>query len=418
MKRRALLLASGATLLLGLRTPARAVAVVAVRVWPAPDYTRVAIEHDTAGLSFKTHLLTAPDRLVVDLEGLTLNPTLKDLVARIQANDPYISQVRVGQFLPTTVRLVFDLKQTIKPSVFTLPPIAQYQHRVVIDLYPTEEQDPLLAFLKSYESQAAETTPSAPSATPAAPAPSDQLAAKPQAVDRLVTVALDPGHGGEDPGAIGKRGTREKDVVLRIARRLKREIDKEPGMRAFLTRDGDYFVPLSRRVQKARQVRADLMVSIHADAWVSPKARGSSVYVLSERGATSAAARWMAQKENAADGIGGVRLMGRDQQLAQTLLDMSTTAQIKDSLKLGQAVLGQMKRVNSLHKQQVEQAGFAVLKAPDTPSILVETAFISNPEEEQRLRDEQYQHEMAQALLNGIKASLAQNPPLAKSRLM
>ena len=418
MKRRALLLASGATLLLGLRTPARAVAVVAVRVWPAPDYTRVAIEHDTAGLSFKTHLLTAPDRLVVDLEGLTLNPTLKDLVARIQANDPYISQVRVGQFLPTTVRLVFDLKQTIKPSVFTLPPIAQYQHRVVIDLYPTEEQDPLLAFLKSYESQAAETTPSAPSATPAAPAPSDQLAAKPQAVDRLVTVALDPGHGGEDPGAIGKRGTREKDVVLRIARRLKREIDKEPGMRAFLTRDGDYFVPLGRRVQKARQVRADLMVSIHADAWVSPKARGSSVYVLSERGATSAAARWMAQKENAADGIGGVRLMGRDQQLAQTLLDMSTTAQIKDSLKLGQAVLGQMKRVNSLHKQQVEQAGFAVLKAPDTPSILVETAFISNPEEEQRLRDEQYQHEMAQALLNGIKAYLAQNPPLAKSRLM
>ncbi|MFZ9122661.1 MAG: N-acetylmuramoyl-L-alanine amidase, partial [Burkholderiaceae bacterium] len=281
MKRRALLLASGATLLLGLRTPARAVAVVAVRVWPAPDYTRVAIEHDTAGLSFKTHLLTAPDRLVVDLEGLTLNPTLKDLVARIQANDPYISQVRVGQFLPTTVRLVFDLKQTIKPSVFTLPPIAQYQHRVVIDLYPTEEQDPLLPFLKSYESQAAETTPSAPSATPAAPAPSDQLAAKPQAVDRLVTVALDPGHGGEDPGAIGKRGTREKDVVLRIARRLKREIDKEPGMRAFLTRDGDYFVPLGRRVQKARQVRADLMVSIHADAWVSPKARGSSVYVLS-----------------------------------------------------------------------------------------------------------------------------------------
>lgn len=418
MKRRQILLASGATLLLGLRTPAHAVAVVAVRVWPAPDYTRVAIEHDTAGLSFKTHLLTAPDRLVVDLEGLTLNPTLKDLVARIQANDPYIAQVRVGQFLPTTVRLVFDLKQTIKPSVFTLPPIAQYQHRVVIDLYPTEERDPLLAFLKSYESQAAEAAPSAPTAPPAAPAPSDRLATKPPTIDRLVTVALDPGHGGEDPGAIGKRGTREKDVVLRIARRLKREIDKEPGMRAFLTRDGDYFVPLGRRVQKARQVRADLMVSIHADAWVSPKARGSSVYVLSQRGATSAAARWMAQKENAADGIGGVRLMGQDQQLAQTLLDMSTTAQIKDSLKLGQAVLGQMKRVNSLHKQQVEQAGFAVLKAPDIPSILVETAFISNPEEEKRLRDENYQQEMAQALLNGIKAYLAQNPPLAKSRLM
>jgi N-acetylmuramoyl-L-alanine amidase len=237
-------------------------------------------------------------------------------------------------------------------------------------------------------------------------------------VHRLVTIALDPGHGGEDPGAIGRQGTREKDVVLRIARLLKKEIDGEPGMRAFLTRDGDYFVSLSRRVQKARQVRADLMVSIHADAWVSPKARGSSVYALSDRGATSAAARWMAQKENSADGIGGVRLMGKDSQLAQTLLDMSTTAQIKDSLKLGQAVLGQMKRVNSLHKQQVEQAGFAVLRAPDIPSILVETAFISNPQEEQRLRDDGYQQEMARALASGIKAYFAQNPPLATSRMM
>ncbi|MDP4576649.1 MAG: N-acetylmuramoyl-L-alanine amidase [Burkholderiaceae bacterium] len=409
MKRRDLLLASGATLLLGLKTPAHALAVVAVRVWPAPDYTRVAIEHDTPGLSYKTHLLTAPDRLVVDLEGLSLNPTLRDLVARIQANDPYIAQVRVGQFLPTTVRLVFDLKQTIRPSVFTLPPVAQYQHRLVLDLYPIEEQDPLLAFLKGYEEQQAST-----------PSPTDPpVAARgPAQVHRLVTVALDPGHGGEDPGAIGRRGTREKDVVLRIARLLKKEIDREPGMRAFLTRDGDYFVPLSRRVQKARQVRADLMVSIHADAWVSPKARGSSVYALSDRGATSAAARWMAQKENSADGIGGIRLMGKDSQLAQTLLDMSTTAQIKDSLKLGQSVLGQMKRVNSLHKQQVEQAGFAVLRAPDIPSILVETAFISNPQEEQRLRDHGYQQEMARALASGIKAYFAQNPPLAKSRMM
>ena len=346
---------------------------------------------------------------MVDLEGLSLNPTLRDLVARIQANDPYIAQVRVGQFLPTTVRLVFDLKQTIRPSVFTLPPVAQYQHRLVLDLYPIEEQDPLLAFLKGYEEQQAST-----------PSPTDPpVAARgPAQVHRVVTVALDPGHGGEDPGAIGRRGTREKDVVLRIARLLKKEIDREPGMRAFLTRDGDYFVPLSRRVQKARQVRADLMVSIHADAWVSPKARGSSVYALSDRGATSAAARWMAQKENSADGIGGIRLMGKDSQLAQTLLDMSTTAQIKDSLKLGQSVLGQMKRVNSLHKQQVEQAGFAVLRAPDIPSILVETAFISNPQEEQRLRDHGYQQEMARALASGIKAYFAQNPPLAKSRMM
>lgn len=427
MKRRSLLLGSGGALLLGLFGPSGALSVAAVRVWPANDYTRVTIEHDSKTLAFKTSLLTAPDRLVVDLEGLQLSPMLKELVARIQPNDPFIAQVRVGQYQANTVRLVFDLKQGIRPQVFTLEPVGLYQHRLVIDLYPTQEVDPLLAFLQSYEQDRSQSGKAAPpeeppkqsaQAGPSEAKPSPAPGGKKPTVSRLVTIALDPGHGGEDPGAVGKGGTREKDVVLRIARLLKSELDSQPGVRTYLTRDDDYFVPLGRRVEKARRVGADLMVSIHADAWVSPKAKGSSVYVLSQRGATSAAARWMAQKENASDAIGGIKLGSGDQQLQQTLLDMSTTAQIKDSLKLGNAVLRHIKGVNELHKQQVEQAGFAVLKAPDIPSILVETAFISNPEEEKRLRDMRYQQEMARALRRGIVQYLEQNPPLSKSRLM
>lgn len=427
MKRRSLLFGSGGALLLGLFGPSGALSVAAVRVWPANDYTRVTIEHDSKTLAFKTSLLTAPDRLVVDLEGLQLSPMLKELVARIQPNDPFIAQVRVGQYQVNTVRLVFDLKQGIRPQVFTLEPVGLYQHRLVIDLYPTQEVDPLLAFLQSYEQDRSQSAKAAPleeppkqsaQAGPSEAKPSPAPGGKKPTVSRLVTIALDPGHGGEDPGAVGKGGTREKDVVLRIARLLKSELDSQPGVRTYLTRDGDYFVPLGRRVEKARRVGADLMVSIHADAWVSPKAKGSSVYVLSQRGATSAAARWMAQKENASDAIGGIKLGSGDQQLQQTLLDMSTTAQIKDSLKLGNAVLRHIKGVNELHKQQVEQAGFAVLKAPDIPSILVETAFISNPEEEKRLRDMRYQQEMARALRRGIVQYLEQNPPLSKSRLM
>ena len=427
MKRRSLLLGSGGALLLGLFGPSGALSVAAVRVWPANDYTRVTIEHDSKTLAFKTSLLTSPDRLVVDLEGLQLSPMLKELVARIQPNDPFIAQVRVGQYQTNTVRLVFDLKQGIRPQVFTLEPVGLYQHRLVIDLYPTQEVDPLLAFLQSYEQDRLQSGKAAPpeeppkqtaQAGPSEPKPPPAPDSKKPTVSRLVTIALDPGHGGEDPGAVGKGGTREKDVVLRIARLLKTELDSQPGVRTYLTRDGDYFVPLGRRVEKARRVGADLMVSIHADAWVSPKAKGSSVYVLSQRGATSAAARWMAQKENSSDAIGGIKLGSGDQQLQQTLLDMSTTAQIKDSLKLGNAVLRHIKGVNELHKQQVEQAGFAVLKAPDIPSILVETAFISNPEEEKRLRDMRYQQEMARALRRGIVQYLEQNPPLSKSRLM
>lgn len=421
--------------------PAQAVEVVAVRVWPAANYTRVAIEHDTAKLFYSTTRLIKPERLVVDLQNTRLGHTLRQIIARITPNDPFIGQVRVGQFKPHVVRMVFDLKQSVRAQVFTLPPIAQYRHRLVIDLYPEVTEDPLLAFLREYEAAAGKRGSSAPeppsmrSDTPEiaqAPAPSAPTAEPPvtsaggsqpsaprQEARRppaaaFITIAIDAGHGGEDPGAIGRGGTREKDVVLRIAREMKRQIDARPNMRAFLTRDGDYFVPLARRVALARQVNADLFVSVHADAWVSPTAQGASVFALSEKGATSAAARWMANKENESDSIGGVKLGQIDDLLTQTLLDMSTTAQIKDSLKLGQSVLREIGKINRLHKPQVEQAGFAVLRAPDIPSILVETAFISNPEEERRLRDAAYQRSVGAAIQKGIDDYLARNPPLAK----
>ncbi|MFN3296437.1 N-acetylmuramoyl-L-alanine amidase, partial [Caldimonas sp.] len=235
-------------------------------------------------------------------------------------------------------------------------------------------------------------------------------------MNRLIIVALDPGHGGEDPGAIGPAGTREKDVVLAIARRLRDRINAEPNMRAMMTRDADFFVPLRQRVEKARRVQADLFISIHGDAFTNPNARGASVYALSERGATSEAARWLANKENAADIVGGVNVKHNDAQVLRALMDMSTTAQINDSLKLGSAVLGHIGKVGRLHKPRVEQAGFAVLKAPDIPSILVETAFISNREEEQKLRSAAYQDQLAEALMNGIRRYFEKNPPLARNR--
>ena len=234
----------------------------------------------------------------------------------------------------------------------------------------------------------------------------------------MITIVIDPGHGGEDPGALGRSGTQEKDVTLAIARKLKERINREPNMRAVLTRDGDYFIPLQTRVEKARRVNADLFVSVHADAFIKPHARGSSVFALSERGATSVAARWLAKRENEADLIGGVNLDVKDRYLKQTLLDLSQTATINDSLKLGKAVLSELGEINTLHKAQVEQAGFAVLKAPDIPSILVETAFISNPEEESRLKSESYQAKMADALLQGIKRYFAKNPPLSRDRIV
>ncbi len=380
-------IASGATLL-------------AVRVWPAEDYTRVTLEHD-GPLTFSHFMVRDPLRLVVEIDGLELTPTLKELVGKVEANDPYIARVRVGQNRPNVARLVIELKEDIKPQVFSLEPVGPYQHRLVMDLYPLNPPDPLLALLRE---QATRTLPQNPR-----PKPAD--------VQRIVTVAIDPGHGGEDPGAVGRGGTFEKTVTLEIGQRLREMIAAEPQMRVAMTRDGDFFVPLRTRVSKARAVQADLFVSIHADAWIRPDAHGSSVFALSENGASSSAAAYIAKKENNADRIGGINLASKDRQLQRVLLDLSTTAQINDSLKLGGAVLRELERINRLHKPRVEQAGFAVLKAPDIPSILVETAFISNPDEEKRLRDDGYQDQMARAILAGIKRYFAKNPPLARNPL-
>jgi N-acetylmuramoyl-L-alanine amidase len=453
---------AGGTLLLSVLSPLRAGAaqILAVRVWPAADYTRVTLENDS-DLKATHFVVPDPQRLVVDIEGLDLNPTLKSLVAKIQSNDPYIKQVRVGQNRPNVVRLVFDLKEEIKPQVFTLAPVGAYKHRLIFDLYPVKPVDPIAAMIEKGDWLRDPAAPVGKTELPAAPpdpltkqesgmpamavvkpelpvpvpvpvpvpkieppvAPKPAQAQKPeppapaQKVARLITIALDPGHGGEDPGALGASGSREKDIVLSIAKRLKFKLEELPNMRVMLTRDGDYFVPLGTRVDKARKVQADLFVSIHADAFVEPSARGSSVFVLSEKGASSSAARWLANKENLADSIGGVNLYGQDKQLASVLFDLSTTAQISDSLKLGKAVLGEIGGIARLHRGAVEQAGFAVLKAPDIPSILIETAFISNPEEEAKLKDNGYQDQIADAITKGIRRYFAKNPPMAKSRM-
>lgn len=410
-------LKAGATLLLSLlgHGIARAAQIVAVRVWPAKDYTRVTLENDSK-LKATHFTIKDPHRLVVEIEGVDLDNKLKSLVAKIQSNDPYIAQVRVGQNRPGVVRLVFDLKEEVQPQVFTLEPVGEYKHRLIFDLYPQTPSDAIAELLKK-----GNPPPSAiekpPTELPDTAKASEDGDKDGQKLTRLVTIALDPGHGGEDPGAVGRGGSLEKNIVLSIARRLKARLEQQANVRVMLTRDGDYFVPLNVRVQKARKVQADLFVSIHADAFVEPTARGSSVFALSEKGASSTAARWLANKENAADLIGGINIRSKNQHLASVLLDLSTTAQINDSLKLAKSVLGEIGTINRLHKAQVEQAGFAVLKAPDIPSILVETAFISNPEEEARLSDENYQDQMADALMRGIRKYLLKHPSLTRNRL-
>jgi len=366
-------------------------------------------------------LVQDPDRLVVDLEGMELNSVLQSLPSKVLDSDPYIRLIRAGQNRPDVVRVVVELKSAVNPQVFTLDPVGNYGHRLVLDLHPTEEHDPLMALIMKDSPMDAAMGDSGGTSTAAARSqpeePVQRSRRREPAVNRLYTVVLDAGHGGEDPGAIGRGGSHEKNVTLSIARRLKRKIDAEPGMRAVLTRDGDYFVPLHQRVARARRVRADLFVSIHADAFVRPEANGSSVYVLSERGASSSAARWLAQKENDADLVGGVNLARQDGHIARTLLDLSQTATINDSFKLGRAMLGELGTVNRLHKPEVEQAGFAVLRAPDIPSVLVETAFISNPQEERRLNDEAYQDKMATALMRGIKRYFQEHAPSAPTRI-
>ena len=451
MKRRELLRAGlgASTLLLTLTKAdiAWGANIVAVRMWPSPDYSRVTIESDQA-LSYSQTFVADPPRLAVDIKGMALMPELKELVSKVVPDDPNIAGVRVGQFAPDVVRLVLDLKQPVLPQVFTLKPIAPYQNRLVFDLYPTAAPDPLADLIaqrmSDLEDQVASTDPlgdllaqkgvTAPQApgvagkpttpptvvatTPTGPTTPTKRAA--QKTDRIIVVTLDPGHGGEDPGAVGPKGTYEKDVVLQIALKLRDRINKSSvngnPMRAFMTRDKDYFVPLHKRVEKARRVDSDLMISIHADAFYTARPQGASVFALSTKGATSAAARWMAKKENAADLVGGINSNSADATVSRAMLDMSTTAQIKDSIKLGAEMLGELGQVGRLHKPRVEQAGFAVLKAPDIPSVLVETAFISNPDEERRLRSSAYQNQLADALMRGIKRYFANNPPLARSR--
>ena len=472
---------------LGPQQIAWGASILAVRIWPARDYTRVTIESD-GKLTARQFFVTDPPRLAVDIEGLDLIPGLRELVSQVRSDDPNVSGIRVAQNAPNVVRLVLDLKQPITPQVFNLEPVAAYQHRLVLDLYPAEAPDPLADLIRqkleategiqagsaapadsaapandplgnliaeklggevapaavpsAQAAQAAQAAPSAPATTASATAQATPQAA-PQATqgpasssiaakrapgtvprvgktDRLIVVAIDPGHGGEDPGAIGPGGTREKDVVLQIAYRLRDRVNRARvngnPMRAFMTRDADFFVPLHVRVDKARRVQADLFISIHADAFFTPRPQGASVFALSERGATSAAARWMANKENESDFVGGVSVQVSDDALRRAMLDMSTTAQINDSLKLGSAVLTEIGRVGKLHKPRVEQAGFAVLRAPDIPSVLVETAFISNPDEEKRLVMARYQNQLADAMMRGIERYFAANPPLARSR--
>jgi N-acetylmuramoyl-L-alanine amidase len=464
INRRRLLQGSSLALLLGSTDIAWGASIVAVRVWPAAAYTRVTIESDTA-LKTMPVFVANPPRLAVDIEGIELNPALKELVGKVRSDDPFITGVRVGQYANKTVRLVLDLRQMVKPQVFNLLPVktgnTQYQHRLVLDLYPTEVADPLEALIadklkggSAYNAPSMTATPTPPSSaklgahadpvgdlmsTPqrrfelpqppasAASAPFTSAASVVQPSpegERYIIVALDPGHGGEDPGAIGPRGTKEKDVVLQIALRMRDRINSTTihtkqghlPMRAFLTRDADFFVPLNQRVEKARRVQADLFVSIHADAFLTPEARGASVFALSQGAASSAQARWMAKQENRADLVGGLNIKTQDTAVQRALLDMSTTAQINDSLKLGSEMLGQIRRIGKLHKPRVEQAGFAVLKAPDIPSVLVETAFISNPDEEARLISDAYQNELANALMKSIERYFSRNPPLARTR--
>ena len=463
MRRRALVQQGALVLSLGLlhrhALGAQSPTILTVRVWPAPEYSRVTIESD-APLSASQTVIASPPRLAVDIAGVMLNPALKELVAKVKADDPNIEGIRVGQFSADVVRLVIDLKQGVRPQMFTLAPVAAYQHRLVLDLYPVRSIDPLDALVAQYaqpkasapaigaparsasdplgelmaqrlgkasEPAAAPPTSTAaakpaPSVAPAPSSPGTNLTQGPSylGTDRLIIIALDAGHGGEDPGAIGPGGTLEKDVVLKLAHLLRERINassiKGTPMRAFLTRDADYFVPLHVRVQKARRVQADLFISLHADAFFTPQPQGASVFALSQGGASSSAARWMAAKENKADLIGGLNVKAKGLEVQSALLDMSTTAQIVDSLKLGGTLLGEVGRVGKLHKGQVEQASFAVLKAPDIPSVLVEAAFISNPAEERKLNSEEFQNQFADALMRGLLAYFARNPPLSRSR--
>ena len=416
------------TFLLWLPCAHSTIIISSTRAWPAQDYTRLTIESNKP-ISHNMFMIGGPDRLVVDLEDVELGNALKELTQKVGSSDPYIKSVRIGRFKPGVVRLVLDLRSEIKPQLFALNPIGEYGHRLVLDVYPAEPIDPLMALLEKSSSDRKEVADSSPvitledklqSGVDYGRLPGEDSSANNTTSElrsRTLIIAIDAGHGGEDPGARGRRGSLEKNITLAIARKVKALIDETPNMRGVLIRDGDYFIQLDKRVAKARQVKADLFVSIHADAFIKPKARGSSVFALSDHGATSSAARWLAKKENEADLIGGVNLAIKDPYLARTLLDLSQTQAISDSMKLAKYVLNELGDINDLHRGRVEQAGFAVLKSPDIPSILVETAFISNPNEERRLNDKGYQTKLAKAILKGINRYFAQNPALSRHKI-
>ncbi len=410
------------------------------------------------------HIFTLdhPFRVVVDLESVNINATLKALPLQLDSQHPYLSKIRIAPFSANVTRIVFDIKTDVKPQVTDLNADTRQQQRFAISIAPaqplnglpelttpkTNEQasgavtskdqtgdKPLInaqeaknsegkasdtksADAKLVDVKAAETKTNDTKANESKPADVAMPAVLPpkqaKPGKKLITIAVDAGHGGEDPGARGAKGSHEKEITLAIAKRLKAQIDEDESLQAILIRDGDYFVPLGDRVKKARAAKADLFISIHADSFINSTARGSSVFALSERGATSVGARYLAKKENEVDLIGGVSLNNRDMDLAKTLLDLSQTATIHDSIRLGKAVLKRIANINTLHSKYVEQAAFAVLKAPDIPSILVETAFISNPDEEARLNDDAYQEKLVNAILGGVKAFVATNPAFAK----
>ena len=463
ISRRTLISTTTGTLALTLLPvrPAHAAQMVDVRMWPAEEYTRVTLEHDQP-IKFKYFLVRSPMpyRLVVDIEGLTLTAKLQKMISDVSPNDPYIKAVRIGQFSPTVVRLVMDLKSEVRPEVFSLKPVANYKYRLIFDIYPVADEDPIAGVIAGLNNKNQEGDPlgdllaknrqdptnaSKKSATSASNSQKTQQAAKadsskaksqtqtakpktaqeeknkqtkPVAVPkkrRDIVIVVDAGHGGEDPGAVGKRKTYEKHITLSIAKRLERLIKREKGMKVVMTRSSDHFVSLSQRVMIAQKAKAHLFVSIHADAWTKPSAKGASVYALAERGATSSAARWLAKNQNEADLIGGANFKEVDRRLQSVLVDMTTSWKINYSLELGHSVLQYLSKVNTLHRRQVEQAGFLVLKAPGIPSILVETAFISNPQEERKLKTAAYQQKVADAILKGIKAQVKKNDSIMQS---
>lgn len=378
--------------------------VKSMRLWRAPDNTRLVF--DLSGpVQHSVFTLTAPDRLVIDINGATLGGALN-----VATSNTPINSVRSAQRTPTDLRVVVDLKKAVTPKSFTLAPNAQYGNRLVVDLYDQEADAVAATTPTPPPAQTPATAPAVP-VTPAQPA--IKLPPVPSG-KRDIVVAIDAGHGGEDPGASGSRGQHEKDIVLQIARELQRQINTERGYRAELTRTGDYFIPLRKRTEIARKKGADLFISIHADAAPSKAAFGASVFALSDRGATSETARWLADTENRSDLIGGagnVSLDDKDRMLAGVLLDLSMTATLSSSLDVGQKVLGNMGRITPLHKRRVEQAGFMVLKSPDIPSILVETGFISNANEAAKLATTSHQQALARSIHTGVRQYFQQSPP-------